>query len=208
VRGERGTRSREDSHETTHPVGAAVDVRRWEAGLLLSHAPPALGQGPYGRNSYADFPSTRVSLFLQTVKPSQAQPARDLRPPVPGGYRGYTYPKGATRTLTPAEEPKHRSKGLRLIPCESPELWASRTRSFLAPPAPQAQAPDRPRNRPSSKMVGKALSLPSRAPAQQGRLKPTADELFGSGPPLPSRTATTPSTTSHFLKGTPSSSRI
>jgi hypothetical protein len=68
-------------------------------GLLLA-AQPASAQGPYGRNSYEDFPFNQGSLFYRPLKPKPRPRVQAVRPaPAPprGGYT-YTYP--ATQPYT------------------------------------------------------------------------------------------------------------
>jgi len=72
---------------------------------LLLTAPPAMAQGPYGRNSYEDWPFNQGSLFYRPLKPKpRARVARRtfVRPspaPYQGGYTytqpRYYYPQGA-----------------------------------------------------------------------------------------------------------------
>jgi hypothetical protein len=79
-------------------------------GGLWLMARPAQAQGPYGRNSYEDFPFNQGSLFYRPLKPkpkprTATAPRRVLRPsiarPPQAGYvqpyssapqQGYSYP--------------------------------------------------------------------------------------------------------------------
>ena len=76
-------------------TAALVTVLTLGAGLLLA-ARPALAQGPYGRNSYADFPFNQGSLFYRPLKPTpRPRPRVAARPLVRPNYvpqqGGYTY---------------------------------------------------------------------------------------------------------------------
>jgi hypothetical protein len=63
------------------------------AGGMFVSTRPALAQGPYGRNSYADFPYNQGSLFYRPLKPAPRPKPKVVRPAVPatpapvtGGY--------------------------------------------------------------------------------------------------------------------------
>jgi hypothetical protein len=62
--------------------------------LLASHT--AQAQGPYGRNSYADWPFNQGSLFYRPLKPKPKPRARVVRPALPaaraaGAVQPYYY---------------------------------------------------------------------------------------------------------------------
>jgi hypothetical protein len=101
--------------------GSAAVVLTIAAAFLLQ-ARPALAQGPYGRNSYEDFPFNQGSLFYRPLKPKPKPRARvvprTVAPapapaPAPGGYGsaqpytnaprqpGYTYTYPRTYSYTP-----------------------------------------------------------------------------------------------------------
>src|SRR5262249_22924788 len=57
-------------------LAAALTV----VGSSLLTAWPALAQGPYGRNSYADFPYNQGSLFYRPLKPQPRPKPKVSRP--------------------------------------------------------------------------------------------------------------------------------
>jgi hypothetical protein len=64
------------------------------AGVMLLATRPAEAQGPYGRNSYEDFPFNQGSLFYRPLKPKPKPrvAARPVAPPAMVAPRaGYTY---------------------------------------------------------------------------------------------------------------------
>jgi hypothetical protein len=92
----------------------AVAVVLTMAAAFLLQSRPALAQGPYGRNSYEDFPYNQGSLFYRPLKPKPKPRVRAPAPaPAPGGYgyvqpytypprrQGYTYTYPRTYSYTP-----------------------------------------------------------------------------------------------------------
>jgi hypothetical protein len=73
----------------------AVAVALTIAAACLLQSRPALAQGPYGRNSYEDFPFNQGSLFYRPLKPKPRPRVRVAPAPAPRGYgyaQPYTYP--------------------------------------------------------------------------------------------------------------------
>jgi hypothetical protein len=70
---------------------AAATVLTLAGGLFLA-SDTARAQGPYGRNSYADFPFNQGSLFYRPLKPKPKPRPRVVKPrvvqPAPVPYQG------------------------------------------------------------------------------------------------------------------------
>src|SRR5262249_27255916 len=69
------------------------------AGGTLLATQPASAQGPYGRDSYADFPFNQGSLFYRPLKPTPKPRVQVARPaPAPRAGYTYTYPSSQPST--------------------------------------------------------------------------------------------------------------
>jgi len=87
--GRRGLRSdrgeTEEKHMTRNIRKAALAAFAFAGGLGLA-SPSAQAQGPYGGNTYADFPFNQGSLFYQPVKPKVTRRSYYVAPRRPATY--------------------------------------------------------------------------------------------------------------------------
>src|SRR4051794_13723993 len=88
--------------------GAATATLLTLGAALLLGDRPANAQGPYGRNSYEDFPFNQGSLFYRPLKPKAKPKARVVQPRVAPPATAYP-PAGYTNVpqYTPTPQPRY-----------------------------------------------------------------------------------------------------
>jgi hypothetical protein len=88
---------------------AAATVLTLAGGLFLA-SDTARAQGPYGRNTYEDFPFNQGSLFYRPLKPKPRPRPRVVRPrvvqPAPVPYQG-GYGTAQPVVPAPATRPRY-----------------------------------------------------------------------------------------------------